>query len=325
VDCHKGDHAAHGFDMTASGHNTTTYGKKGPYTKFDSSQGPLLKTTADTTVTNTWEFPTVNVFWPANDPSATIYAETGLTASSVVTCQDCHTGLNASGPHGASDNWGIDPNYPYPYDLAVLSHATVAINGFSPVGGIMERVSQTDTTSPAVQAVPGTPTGVICQKCHKLFDGTGLTGLSGTSNTAHGSHHYVGGPGHGGNQTLVPDGSNDCVSCHVAIPHGWKRPRLLINTGIIAAGTGVPAGTVVDTAPYVDPNIRGRTIESTLINPIAGYTPPYSGFAGVGMGPLSSTDQHSLDASGGAVWTRANCIACGAEHTGVPADTAKLQ
>ena len=31
-----------------------------------------------------------------------------------------------------------------------------------------------------------------------------------------------------GNQGRT-DGRSDCINCHVAIPHGWKRPRLLVN------------------------------------------------------------------------------------------------
>src|SRR5665648_941047 len=152
VDCHKGTHAAHGFEMTASGHNTTTYGAIGAKTKFDGTQGVTLKweseitsaslnatwmvggqgpvyaplTPAGTpltsitagqvgTVTTTWSFPTANVFWASTDASAPATAMKGLTKDSVVTCQDCHTGLNAVGPHGAAQNWGIDPNYPRDY------------------------------------------------------------------------------------------------------------------------------------------------------------------------------------------------------------------
>jgi hypothetical protein len=71
----------------------------------------------------------------------------------------------------------------------------------------------------------------ICQKCHKLtnsFQGLGIEGngrgardnalnYMGMSNEAHMEHH---------NDMVT--GQANCVSCHVAIPHGWKRPRLLV-------------------------------------------------------------------------------------------------
>jgi predicted CXXCH cytochrome family protein len=53
----------------------------------------------------------------------------------------------------------------------------------------------------------GTP---ICQKCHSLYGAGGVV-----SNSAHGRVSR-----HGGS-------SNPCISCHIKIPHGWKRPRLL--------------------------------------------------------------------------------------------------
>ncbi len=49
---------------------------------------------------------------------------------------------------------------------------------------------------------------VICAKCHALY-------TTAWSNTAHGdSNHQSASRG-------------KCVQCHIAIPHAWKRPRLL--------------------------------------------------------------------------------------------------
>lgn len=53
----------------------------------------------------------------------------------------------------------------------------------------------------------GTP---ICQKCHNLYGAGGVV-----SNSAHGRVSR-----HGGS-------TNPCISCHIKVPHGWKRPRLL--------------------------------------------------------------------------------------------------
>jgi hypothetical protein len=76
------------------------------------------------------------------------------------------------------------------------------------------------------------PKRFICQKCHKLvnsFQGQAIEGngrgnrsnalnYMGFSNYPHMEHH---------GDTI--NGQGNCVSCHVAIPHGWKRPRLLVS------------------------------------------------------------------------------------------------
>jgi hypothetical protein len=67
--------------------------------------------------------------------------------------------------------------------------------------------------------------GLICNKCHILY---------GTSwgNSAHQNHD---------DRT----GDNDCIDCHVQIPHGWNRPRLI--------------GYASDPAPYGTPANHGVT------------------------------------------------------------------
>ncbi|MGB4441298.1 MAG: hypothetical protein WBJ62_03630, partial [Coriobacteriia bacterium] len=76
------------------------------------------------------------------------------------------------------------------------------------------------------------PGRFLCQKCHKLtnsFQGQAIEGngrgnrsnalnYMGFSNYPHMEHH---------GDTI--NGQANCVSCHVAIPHGWKRPRLLVS------------------------------------------------------------------------------------------------
>jgi len=123
----------------------------------------------------------------------------------------------------------------------------------------------------------------------------------GASNTAHASHHQDTG-------TMNVDGSPQCVNCHIAIPHGWVAPRLLVDTD-------------VDKAPYVSNNQlgttqAGHTGESTgdtrgLPNP-AGVAHP--GFNGQGMQSLSAVDNHLL-VNGAAIWTEASCQGCG-DHAG---------
>lgn len=75
------------------------------------------------------------------------------------------------------------------------------------------------------------PKRFICSKCHKLvnsFQGQAIEGngrgnrsnalnYMGFSNYPHMEHHGD-----------MITGQGNCVSCHVAIPHGWKRPRLLV-------------------------------------------------------------------------------------------------
>jgi hypothetical protein len=356
ADCHTGSYAAHGFDVAiASGHNTTTYGRRGAYSRFDGSQGVTLKDTAGNTVETTWGLPTADVFWSqdasagADAPAAAMKTDHQghpLGWNSVITCQDCHTGLNAAGPHGANDNWGIDPNYPEPYTDAINSHYTLS--------GVAARISPNSTSTGSTQlgvdpakgmaAVTASMTAnneadgtsgsyaVICAKCHKLFDYTNAyksgnysagshgftfinaTGISNDSNTAHASHHW----------DITGNGAADCTNCHLAVPHGWIRPRLLVNgfTGpyvVNSGGVTMTVNSTADPAPYW----AGRGMLSATGN--------YQG-----MGPLSSSDDHSLTASGGAVWTEANCIACAGgststvnpsalEHSGVPTDAGKLK
>jgi len=186
-----------------------------------------------------------------------------------------------------------------------------------------------------------TSRAVICAKCHDLekgnsgttfgtvqlpYIGNGLLGTTqdaqtttntglintswvGASNTAHASHHQDIG-------TMNVDGSPQCVNCHIAIPHGWKMPRLLVDTD-------------VDEAPYVSANTLGTTRTNStgeqntgvgaagppdtigLPNP-AGVAHP--GFNGQGMQSLSAVDQHAL-VNGAAIWAEPTCQACG-DHSG---------
>ncbi len=83
---------------------------------------------------------------------------------------------------------------------------------------------------------PGMPTTLLCNKCHTLTNG------SSWSNVVHSEHRDRG----------MTEGGR-CVSCHVKIPHGWFRPRLL--------------GSTLDPAPYA--TVPGGMIEMALKS----YTP----------------------------------------------------
>jgi hypothetical protein len=267
--CHAGAHAPHSFGGNAGGHSTTTYGNLGAHTLFDGTEGVVVKNSANETITQEWPLPSAGVFWSQSarvgtDSPLVAMANRGFASAadgaaavnttvgwgSVITCQDCHTGLVAAGPQGANvANFGLDPNFPDDWKNAELTT-------WDPTG--MRSVATTvGTTNPyypkvwsgyvgvgnssQLPTVPLTTTGTasngysmgslpgrfICQKCHKLTDT--LTGYpsqnrsgrsqqgQGVSNSAHMEHHP--------DQIL---GQANCVSCHVAIPHGWTRPRLLV-------------------------------------------------------------------------------------------------
>jgi len=266
------------------------------------------------------------VFWPSTDASAPADAKKGLTWSSVVTCQDCHTGLNAAGPHGAAQNWGLDPAYPGDYSYAELTKYVTCnsqyvatdmseparTNYLTPlsVSGIAMRSTLTSNT-PLITRTDGTKgaNAVICAKCHDLENlvraGTG-PGTNGTpydsvegANTAHDSHH----------QDQV-NGSAQCVSCHIGIPHGWMMPRLLVDTE-------------VDVAPYRDPDVLGiwETIDGVPQWNREGMG-SLSGINNHPLGPATGTDPYSasngaavttlnLGHVGVAYWDESQCVGCG--------------
>ncbi|MEN6430936.1 MAG: hypothetical protein ABFC80_08890, partial [Coriobacteriales bacterium] len=291
VNCHDGAYAPHGFVngvshtgngwIAASGHSTTSQGKRGVYEDF-SGLGILDSNNA--TPTAQFPFPTVDVFWSADDTSAPAGAIKGLTKDSVITCEDCHTGLvdvEINGPQGAGAllaNAGIDPAFPGTFEEAYLwagpepgGDTTISsgIAKYIPGGETeVEKEELVNWTLEAVDGVGGTAqvlngNDVICAKCHDLYnDGTGIVGWSN-----YGHEHHATRPvnnfgkfdvGDGGatmpTQTVIAEsrtaalaevpgasiattitapslgreGAGACRDCHVAIPHGWKRPRLIV-------------------------------------------------------------------------------------------------
>jgi hypothetical protein len=144
----------------------------------------------------------------------TVMFKTGWTANSKMTCSECHTAggvSDAKGPHGSSVKFMIDPNYAMDWKTGYLASSGSAANGGFGVAG----------TTPA--------TSIICQKCHVLYT------------TAWGNQGHSGSSSHRGS-------SRPCVTCHIGVPHGWKRPRLLLNA-------------LVDKAPYL---ASGRTSSNSL-------------------------------------------------------------
>jgi predicted CXXCH cytochrome family protein len=121
---------------------------------------------------------------------------TGWDKDSMMTCTSCHTNstANAKGPHGSSAEWLIDPAYSRDYHTVGLWQSGTYGMGYNSGSSTYDA------------------TDVICAKCHDL-NGSG----SAWSNTGHTrSAHFV-----------SHRDVKYCVNCHIKIPHGWKRPRLL--------------------------------------------------------------------------------------------------
>ncbi|HAL29743.1 MAG TPA: hypothetical protein DCP20_03375 [Coriobacteriia bacterium] len=377
VDCHSDAFAPHGFAtevsphhdeswVAASGHNTTTFGSIGAVEDFSA----LLTGTDGNPVTDVWQFPTVNVFWEAADPDAPVDAMTGLAADSVITCEDCHTGFEAAGPHGADDYWGIDPDYSAPFYMAELTkntadypsgirirtdlttqtayedgsvmticskcHDLQNYNQGTVTGQIMPEIStgsapfeytipgSAETTMSkegVITLVRGTPYWTMYTDpvtwapvasedstsgsvAHRQSEDTGTvnTNAIGSSNTAHSSHHQD-----------TTDGSAQCVNCHVAVPHAWDTPRLLVNTGWNGTVNGIHAGLIEgDRAPYRSPYVLGTdATEGTamLLDPETGYN---------GMGALTWPASGPMDfVNGAAIWDRYTCEGCGHHYHAV--------
>ena len=372
-DCHTQDFAPHGFVYGASGHSTTLLGARGPYTKFDGSgsnptltwtakqsftvsslkngsgalaspftQGSTFTTGQAGTVSTTWDFPTLSVFWPSGDTTtnATIAqapptgAMKGLTKDSIITCEDCHTSLAAAGPKGAAAaNYGLDSNFQGDYAYAGLTKqvtaakslagATTTFNGYS-TSGIMS-LPTTSTTPVQLKAAwsdkanwlgdTSTTTAVICAKCHRLetaFRGfvaangetsrtIGTSGVLGVTiegaNTAHDSHHQD-----------ATDGSNQCVSCHVALPHGWQSPRLLIDIeGGEFVGTRYESTMAIEAmGPLAALNNHPAIADTGFL--------PYATGNGV-ANVVGAGASYNIAHVGQVLWDESQCTACG-DHYG---------
>jgi len=107
---------------------------------------------------------------------------------------------------------------------------------------------------PASNYSAGDITGkFICQKCHKLVNPyQGIT--SAANNSRNNNLNYIGYSNevhmeHHGN---VITGAANCISCHIAIPHGWVRPRLLVYAS--------------DPAPYMQAQAGAATTQTVVAN-----------------------------------------------------------
>lgn len=186
----------------ASGHNVES--NIWPKTSFTISGKTYL-----------WDFPTRSVF------------TSGWNENSIMTCESCHTydKTKAVGPHGGQVKVNIDPAYPNPYraDPTKTESNNAQLSDKSPTGMSMSKGGSQRA-------------GIICEKCHDLYDG------SRWSNQVHDDHTR-------GNE------GGYCTFCHVAVPHGWDRPRLM--------------GYTTDPEPYA--TMRQTPVGGKAANPSGHY------------------------------------------------------
>lgn len=158
--------------------------------------------------------------------------KTGYTRTSKVTCTDCHTNETvgqAKGPHGSTGQWLIDPKY------SSYRTARLVATGDTDGDGISGQLASAGTTP-------------ICAKCHDLYNGS----------FAHSPHSDSAfGVADGGSHDV------ECVTCHIAIPHGWKRPRLLVRAGIDPAPYADPQALLTGVQANVDRTWNGSTVGGT--------------------------------------------------------------
>lgn len=165
--------------------------------EFASGNASLHRVRADLPgMRSTFRVNTTNYAWSL--PSASSFLKTGYTYDTIVTCDACHAYSGTTGPHGATMKVNVDPAYPNPFRVVNGSESfTAQLSNSSPTGMSMAKNG-------------GTAAKIICEKCHNLRTGSGSW-----SNVAHKEHDDRGREG------------AYCNQCHVAIPHGWGRPRLL--------------------------------------------------------------------------------------------------
>lgn len=172
------------------------------------------------TVTALGQSTPTSVTWQV--PTIATFAS-GWGPSTMMTCTSCHTndassGTQAKGPHGSSAEWAIDPAYGADWKTAGLSVGSA--NGMEFAGGV-------DATN------------IICAKCHDLYDAAATVKWS---NTVHNDvRHYV-----------THANRKYCVDCHVKVPHGWSRPRLL--------------GYTTDPGPYTTTGLIQTRVTTHTLN-----------------------------------------------------------
>jgi hypothetical protein len=232
--CHATAHySAHGWGkgFTVSGHNTTTFGTVGARTDFSS-----LGITDTVGAAPSAQFPlTVN---------------NTFKAGTTVTIGPFAEGIAQWAPAGTTEEQKQE----------LVNYQVVTPD-----------MSNATTTALVPGPATVTAGNVICVKCHDLYDATKTTGFKGWANYAHEHHSADTGSfkmnfgkyqvGDGGTMTTVTvtaetttaavasvpgatkykeivaaslgrEDAGACRNCHIAIPHGWKRPKLIVYSNL---------------------------------------------------------------------------------------------
>jgi hypothetical protein len=271
---------------------------------------------------------------------------------------------------------------PFAEGVAQWANTSADPEGLAGYQVVTPNMSTATTTSLVAGPASVTAGNVICVKCHDLYNAG--TGFKGWANYAHEHHSADTGSfamifgkfevGNGGvsvtsqtvaaesaaaamamvpgatkyKQILAPSlGREDagaCRNCHIAIPHGWKRPKLIVYSNMpdpagttFRADKGLPA--VGDSAPY---NIGPAVYEGEALNGTAVGSGQMNGLAsqpvivwealtfldGRSVTPTAGTDPNLLDWESEPYpalvgtgtdqyvnWSSAQCNACG-HHSG---------
>ena len=161
------------------------------------------------------------------------YAPRALTSSQMsflwtnvgnqmIQCSDCHDVANVTGPQGSSYQFtlkGTGKYWPTKSD-----------------GTTLWRLNTTDASD----------TNLFCKNCHPIYDGGGggWGGLGGWKNKVHDLGRHNG---------------YACVECHLAVPHGGKRSRLIVYASDPAPYKWDNYGTITQFKKASDPNNYDRS------------------------------------------------------------------
>jgi hypothetical protein len=126
-----------------------------------------------------------------------------LNEQSVLKCTDCHSGdmTAAKGPHGATTTYMLDSRWNKRDWKRVVPNSQHQITGNN---------------------------AYICAKCHFMGSATAQNATANLTAPSRGmgsTHFRVWMQNETGHWNAW-----GCGACHTAIPHGWKRPRLLVST-----------------------------------------------------------------------------------------------
>ena len=188
-------------------------------------------------------------------------------------CFKCHSSaVNLSGVKSPSGNFQ-ETNIAAEFNPANASGHNVAGDSFTKLvaGPGTWTWGKPTTSSLGLSGAWTADSSMTCSDCHSYNSATGSRGPHGSANTfmlKYGStanwwSTSLNNWSSASNMcnkchTSDPHGNWEgedeghyiaCEGCHIRIPHGWKRPRLLARHGNAA----------IDNLPYVDPNVRGNT------------------------------------------------------------------